>query len=238
MAFEIAQPYTSLYAQWYDFFISPAVVAAFRPCAERILDDARPGSKLLSVGCGGGQTEIEMALTRTDVHVTGLDLSAPSIARATRRAARAGLTSRMRLVCADAQSQPFADESFDIVFSPGSIKHWPKPHVGLRECLRVLRRGGLLLVMDADRGCRFDDVTRWLDETRVPRSMRPLLRGYFRGYVTGRGSRSTTWSDCVRRSAWWTATAPTASMAGPHGVCLAGGPTERVFRVPGRIFPI
>src|SRR4030066_404404 len=51
---------------------------------------------------------------------------------------------RSRFVNADAEALPFADGSFDLVFSHLALQ-WCNPDAVFRECRRVLRPGGLLL---------------------------------------------------------------------------------------------
>ncbi len=47
----------------------------------------------------------------------------------------------------DAERLPFAADSFDVVWSSGSIEYWPNPTLALREFRRVLRPGGQVLVV-------------------------------------------------------------------------------------------
>ena len=57
---------------------------------------------------------------------------------------------------------------------------------GLAECVRVLRPGGQLLVVEADRGCRFNDARAFVSRWRLPKAMRPLNLSMFRTFVAGR----------------------------------------------------
>lgn len=52
----------------------------------------------------------------------------------------------VKLVMGDARICPFGDETFDVVFHQGLLEHFRSPYVLLRENLRILRRGGLLIV--------------------------------------------------------------------------------------------
>ncbi|AFZ73166.1 methyltransferase domain-containing protein [Natronobacterium gregoryi] len=47
----------------------------------------------------------------------------------------------------DAERLPFATETFDVVWSSGSIEYWPNPILALREFHRVLKPGGQVLVV-------------------------------------------------------------------------------------------
>jgi SAM-dependent methyltransferase len=49
-------------------------------------------------------------------------------------------------VVGDAMSLPFPDESFDVVLSTQVLEHLPKPADAVREAVRVLRRGGRMIV--------------------------------------------------------------------------------------------
>ncbi|ELZ03988.1 methyltransferase domain-containing protein [Natrialba asiatica] len=47
----------------------------------------------------------------------------------------------------DAERLPFASDTFDVVWSSGSIEYWPNPILALREIRRVLKPGGQVLVV-------------------------------------------------------------------------------------------
>lgn len=184
-ALDMSTPYSPIYAALYDHFISPAVVPVSTEDIERLVRNAAHGSRILDVGCGGGQHAVEVARKRSDLQLTALDLSSVFLSRAGKLAKKAGVHERVRLVHGDAVDLPFPDEAFDHVYSTGSIKHWSDQRRGLAECLRVLKPGGQLLVMEADRGCRREDAVRWTSNTRVPALLRPALLAYFRTIVTG-----------------------------------------------------
>jgi ubiquinone/menaquinone biosynthesis C-methylase UbiE len=52
---------------------------------------------------------------------------------------------------ADIHAMPFPDRSFDLVMSYSCFHHWRHPRQGLEECIRVLKEGGLLFVVDTAR---------------------------------------------------------------------------------------
>jgi MPBQ/MSBQ methyltransferase len=72
-----------------------------------------------------------------------LDQSPHQLARAARRPALAGV----RRLLGDAEALPFGDDAFDRYVSAGSIEYWPDPQRGIAEAYRVLRPGGVALVV-------------------------------------------------------------------------------------------
>ena len=70
-----------------------------------------------------------------------LDLSTRQLEHARRLLRRAGAS--FPLVNADAERTPFADGSFDVVFSDHGATTFADPHVAVPEVARLLRPGGL-----------------------------------------------------------------------------------------------
>jgi MPBQ/MSBQ methyltransferase len=103
----------------------------------------RPGLETLDAGAGTGFTT-EGIVEHVDAQrVTMLDQSPHQLARAGRRPALAGV----RRLLGDAEALPFDDDSFDRYVSAGSIEYWPDPQRGIAEAYRVLRPGGVGVVM-------------------------------------------------------------------------------------------
>jgi len=101
------------------------------------------GQDVLEVGCGLGTDAINFA--RAGASYTGIDLTDASIALVRRRFEIEGLSADLRV--ADAEALPFADESFDLVYSHGVLHHTPDTQRAIDEIYRVLRRGGTAMVM-------------------------------------------------------------------------------------------
>jgi SAM-dependent methyltransferase len=105
----------------------------------RVLGDVRE-KDVLELGCGAAQWSI--ALDAMGARVTGLDLSAAQLEHA--RALMAAAGADFPLVCASAESTPFADGSFDIVFCDHGAMTFADPHRTVPEAARLLRADGLL----------------------------------------------------------------------------------------------
>ena len=174
--------YSSSEAWLYDRFIAPAVMDMGETVGDDYLRLLPQGAEVLEVGCGGGQFARSQLDKRGDLRWIGLDVSAEQIARARQRNAN----QESEFVVGDALELPFPDERFDAVVSIASIKHWPNQAKGLAECVRALRPGGQLLVVEADRGCRLEDARSFVSRWRFPAVTRPVNLALFRTLVAGR----------------------------------------------------
>src|SRR5215831_7393756 len=105
--------------------------------------DQFAGQRLLEVGCGMGTDLLQFA--RGGAHVTGVDLTPRSIEISRKHFEVYG--ERGDFGITDGESLPFADESFDVVYSNGVLHHTPDTERAVREIHRVLRSGGLARVM-------------------------------------------------------------------------------------------
>jgi SAM-dependent methyltransferase len=93
---------------------------------------AKPGEKILDLGCGDGQLTQRIAATGADV--LGVDASADMVRAARERGIVADL--------GDAQQLPYADQTFDAVFSNAAL-HWVRDQDAMiAQIDRVLKPGG------------------------------------------------------------------------------------------------
>ncbi len=102
------------------------------------------GQRVLDVGCGCGQTSLELAgRVGPTGRVTGIDLSAEMLAVAARRAREAGLAN-LRFEVADAQTEALAAGGFDRVFSRFGVMFFADPAAAFANLRRSLTDGGCL----------------------------------------------------------------------------------------------
>jgi len=106
------------------------------------------GARLLEVGCGMGTDLLQFA--RGGAKVTGVDLTPRSIEISRQHLAVYGEGGDFAIT--DGENLPFADESFDVVYSNGVLHHTPDTAGAVREVHRVLRLGGQARVMLYHRG--------------------------------------------------------------------------------------
>lgn len=101
---------------------------------------------ILDVGCGIGGSSLYLA-KKFNAKVTGITLSPVQASRAAERATEALLNTQASFQVADAQNMPFADNSFDLVWSLESGEHMPDKTKFMQECYRVLKPGGKFIMV-------------------------------------------------------------------------------------------
>jgi ubiquinone/menaquinone biosynthesis C-methylase UbiE len=106
------------------------------------------GEGILDVGTGPGWLLLKLHQFSPGLRLTGVDASPSMVAIARKNMARAGLSEVIAVKEGEASNMPFADGSFDMVVSTGSIHHWKDPKAALNGVYRVLKHGGYALVYD------------------------------------------------------------------------------------------
>ncbi|HXP20115.1 MAG TPA: methyltransferase domain-containing protein [Streptosporangiaceae bacterium] len=171
--------------EWFDE-IDRRFVGASRPYLtaqrpfDRIMPDDLQGQQVLEIGCGMGLHSLELARRGARVHA--VDLTDAAVEATAARMTEFGMEAEVR--CADAESLPYDDQSFDFVWSWGVIHHSARTARIVREIARVLKPRGETRVMVYNR------------EALIARCM--LLRHYILGGEFVRRSPDETlwrWSD-------------------------------------------
>lgn len=103
-----------------------------------------PGTKLLDVACGDGNTAIPAA--KAGAEVTGIDLVPYLIDQATVRAVEEGVDAKFEV--GDAEALPYPDDEFDTVITMFGAMFAPRPEVVASELARVCRPGGTIAMVN------------------------------------------------------------------------------------------
>ena len=112
------------------------------------------GGRVLEVGVGTG---ISLPQYRSDIRVSGIDISEAMLDVARKRVADLHLNNVETLAVMDAQALQFPDASFDVVMAQYVITAVTDPEATLHEFARVLRPGGEIILLSrvsADAGVR------------------------------------------------------------------------------------
>lgn len=122
----------------------------FRAAITPLIAQARlsSGMRVLDLGCGTGAVSIAIARAHPNVGVSALDPDPLALARAARKAARARVS--IAFERGFGEHLPFADRSFDRVFSSMMFHHLRRETrtAVLLEIHRVLVPGGRLELLD------------------------------------------------------------------------------------------
>jgi ubiquinone/menaquinone biosynthesis C-methylase UbiE len=102
------------------------------------------GLSILEVACGRGGFVSELA--RAGARATGCDFSFAALRVAREKLLKADTERGSGLIQGDAQSLPFADNSFDLIVSCETIEHLPEAKQAVREMHRVTRPHGKLFL--------------------------------------------------------------------------------------------
>lgn len=113
-----------------------------------------PGSRVLEAGCGVGAQTVTLARNSPDALITSIDISAESVAEASRNVRAAGSTN-VEFMQADIFALPFEQRSFDHVFVCFVLEHLPCPVDALVTLKGLLKPGGTITVIEGDHGSAY-----------------------------------------------------------------------------------
>ena len=167
-----------------------------------------PPQNILDVGCGIGGSSLYLA-DKFAAEVTGITLSNVQAARAKERAINAGLEDKADFQVANALSMPFADDSFDLVWSLESGEHMPDKAKFIAECYRVLKPGGKLLLAT---WCHRETAMSGDLTTDEVRHLKEIYRVYCLPYVVALSEYRAIANNCgfenIKTDDWSISVAP------------------------------
>lgn len=164
--------------EWGANAFSFAMVAADRPyrwLADYVVTRFAPKS-VVDVGCGFGKLVIPLKERDRSMHVTGIDLAAPLLRLAHRRALEAGL--EIDFIQADAERTGLPDASVDCVVSYWLLHELPPEAIlgYFREARRILKPGGVIANFDMHTAPG-GNIGMFLHSGHAARNNEPFLPG-------------------------------------------------------------
>lgn len=106
------------------------------------------GKQVLDIGCGSGGITLFLAREYKPESIIGFDVEQPVVDLATKRAGEQGLRDRARFVRGAPGPLPFADQSFDVVFSKDALIHVADKEALFEDIYRLLKPGGRFVASD------------------------------------------------------------------------------------------
>lgn len=110
--------------------------------------------KVLDIATGTGDLAISMANTDAK-EIIGLDLSEGMLAVGRKKIAARNLSDKIKMVQGDSEALPFQDNTFDAITVAFGVRNFENLEKGLKEILRVLKPGGIFIILETSVPTRF-----------------------------------------------------------------------------------
>ncbi len=131
-------------SNFYDKFVNPLFwTARMRDESLELAQLDNRQLKVIDVGSGTGFTTQGIVSQVDATNVTCVDQSPHQMAKAKHKVDLQGCTFQL----GDAENIPFPTDQFDRYVSAGSIEYWPDPQQGVAESYRVIKPGGVALLI-------------------------------------------------------------------------------------------
>ncbi len=130
-----------------------------------ILD--KKAQKVLDIATGTGDLAIQMA-EKGVPSVIGLDIAPGMLAVGRQKLAKKGVEDKVQMIQGDSENLPFQDHTFDAVTVAFGVRNFEVLERGLSEIYRVLKKDGLLVILETSVPTRtpykqaYRIHTRWL----------------------------------------------------------------------------
>jgi phosphatidylethanolamine/phosphatidyl-N-methylethanolamine N-methyltransferase len=148
--------YAPVYDLIFDWIFAPGRTAAVRHLG------LQPNDSVLEVGIGTG---LNLPLYPPTSQLTGIDLSQEMLDKAVERVQTLAMPN-VRLKVMDATSMDFGDDEFDKAIATYTISAVPDPVAVLREVKRVVKPGGVIVILNHFRSHR--PLVGWLEDRVAP----------------------------------------------------------------------
>jgi ubiquinone/menaquinone biosynthesis C-methylase UbiE len=127
-----------------------------------------PDAHFLDAGCGVGYHSV--AIARRGYRCTGIDIAETILQTARNHLTQPDLAARLSFRCEALERLSFDDATFDVVHCRGVLMHIPQWEQALSELCRVLKPGGGIVIMEANRSSLEAWLVRLLRRLRRAKS--------------------------------------------------------------------
>ncbi|MFN8241056.1 MAG: bifunctional demethylmenaquinone methyltransferase/2-methoxy-6-polyprenyl-1,4-benzoquinol methylase UbiE [Bacteroidales bacterium] len=141
----------------YDFlnhFLSFGVDKLWRRRAIRTIASTHSPEMILDVATGTGDLAMA-ALRLKPKKIYGIDISSGMLGIGREKISSRKLDDMIELIQADSENIPFSDNTFDVAMAAFGVRNFSDPVKGLTEICRVLRPGGLIMVLEFSKPTSF-----------------------------------------------------------------------------------
>ena len=155
----------------YDFlnhFLSFNFDRLWRRRAIKIISKSYKSPNILDVATGTGDLAIA-AMKLNPSKISGIDISRKMLEIGREKVGKKGFSGKIDLIPGDSEKIPFDDNHFDVAMVAFGVRNFSDPLKGLSEMRRVIRTGGMILVLEFSKPSGFP--------------IKPLYNFYFRNIL-------------------------------------------------------
>jgi demethylmenaquinone methyltransferase / 2-methoxy-6-polyprenyl-1,4-benzoquinol methylase len=152
----------------YDFlnhFLSFGIDRLWRKKAIRTIFKAYKNPAIVDVATGTGDLAIT-AMRFNPSKITGIDISANMLEIGRQKVLNKGYAGKIELIEGDSENLPFSDNVYDVAMVAFGVRNFADPLKGLSEMKRVIKTGGMIMVLEFSKPQSFP--------------FRPIYNFYFR----------------------------------------------------------
>ncbi|MFP9112611.1 bifunctional demethylmenaquinone methyltransferase/2-methoxy-6-polyprenyl-1,4-benzoquinol methylase UbiE [Flavobacterium sp. RHBU_3] len=154
--------------------ISFGIDIQWRKKVLKLVSDKNPQT-ILDIATGTGDLAILMAETKAP-KIIGADISEGMMEVGRKKVAEKGLSDRITLRYGDSENLPFPDGTFDAITVAFGIRNFETLEKGLAEILRVLKPGGIFVILETSVPTKFPFKQGYKFHTKV---LLPLIGRLF-----------------------------------------------------------
>jgi ubiquinone/menaquinone biosynthesis C-methylase UbiE len=136
---------TGWFTRWYDKNTREKRIGEMQEYARESKRHLVDNANVLEVAPGPGYFSIELA-KMGNYKITGMDISADFVNICKINAQRENVN--INFVQGNVSAMPFDDGVYDFIFCSAAFKNFKEPVIALREMCRVLKTGGIVLIVD------------------------------------------------------------------------------------------
>ena len=107
----------------------------------------KSNSVILDVGCGGGKTITRLARRAVQSKIYGIDHSADMVDYSRQINKKLIATNRVKIVQGSVEKTDFKNDFFNLAIAIETYYFWPNLAEAFQEMIRILKRGGYLLII-------------------------------------------------------------------------------------------
>lgn len=110
---------------------------------------------ILDIATGTGDLAIQFAENTSAEKIVGLDISEGMLSVARKKVSGKDISHKIEFVQADSEALPFENDTFDAITVSFGIRNFENLEKGLSEILRVLKKGGLFVILETSVPAKF-----------------------------------------------------------------------------------